>query len=84
MKELVMCSDFLPKWERQNNAEVIDCIEGCLLDDLLYKTKRGVALLLETYVNEWTSMYTIHFYKNKDSLKAYDEWEKRIPEQDEM
>ena len=54
------------KWLKQNDGEVIDILEGCLLDSLMVNTKRGVALLMETYVNSNSSNYTLYFAANKD------------------
>lgn len=57
----------------QNHGEVLDVIEGVLLDNLFIETKRGYMLLLETYENTWTSLYTIVFSTNCDDLEAI--WE---------
>ena len=46
---------------RQNKAEYIDILEGCLLDNIYLYTKRGYILLLETYANCWSSKYTLIF-----------------------
>lgn len=51
----------LDKWLKQNDAEIIDVIEGCLIDSYLISTKRGTAAIMETYVNPWTSKHTLYF-----------------------
>ena len=60
---------------KQNCGEVIDCIEGCLLDDLLVSCKRGMMALLETYQNAWQSVYTVYFSTNESEI--WDLWESR-------
>lgn len=45
----------------QNDGEIIDCIEGCLIDNYLISTKRGYIALIEAFVNSWTSDYTLYF-----------------------
>lgn len=59
----------------QNKADVLDCIEGCLLDDLLLITKRGYMALLETYATQNSSVYTMVFSKNPKEINEI--WEKR-------
>ena len=41
------------------HAEIIECVEGCLLDNGLYHTDIGIVAVYETYVNEWTSLYKL-------------------------
>lgn len=41
------------------HAEIIECVEGCLLDNGLYHTDIGTVAVYETYVNEWTSLYKL-------------------------
>ena len=62
----------------QNDGEVIDCIEGCLLDSLLVECKRGLMAIMETYVNPWVSKYTIYFSKNRDEVWTL--WDKALSE----
>ena len=63
----------IEKLEHQNKAELLDVREGCLLDNLLYETKRGFYILKETYQNEWTSVYTLIF--STESQEIEKEWE---------
>lgn len=65
--------DMVGKLEHQNKAFLLDIREGCLLDNLLYETKRGFYILKETYQNEWTSVYTLLF--STDEGEIYKEWE---------
>lgn len=69
----------LDKWAAQNNAECIDFVEGCLLDNMVYSCKRGTAFIFEEAANEWTSMYMVYFfpYKEQENNKEYDQaWER--------
>ena len=61
MKEYTISASNLDKFLYQNNAEVIDCIEGTLIDNLLCYTKRGILLLKEHYLNCWSSDYQVFF-----------------------
>lgn len=63
----------IEKLEHQNKATLEDVKEGCLLDNLLYTTKRGFYILKETYQNEWSSIYTLIFSTNADEIEQ--EWE---------
>lgn len=62
------------KIEHQNKAEMLDVKEGCLLDNLLYETKRGYLILKETYQNTQTSIYTLIF--SKDTQEIEEAWAK--------
>jgi hypothetical protein len=67
----------IDKWIHQNNAVVIDFLDGCLLDNMLLQTRRGVAFVKETIVNTWCSTYTLYFAANKDAGAAdtvYNMW----------
>lgn len=75
MKKCTFPPSILAKWLYQNGGEVVDAIEGCLLDSLLIETRRGTAALLETYVNPWQSTYTLYF--STDSAPVVDLFEER-------
>ena len=60
------------KFIEENQAEIIDIIEGCLLDNYLLSTKNGYIAMIETYVNSWTSCHTI--YKSTDSGEIDEIW----------
>ena len=68
------------KWEKQNQAEIIDGIDGVLLDSLLYSTKNGTAAFMETYETTNSSVYTLIFSRGEDST-AEDIFYKRQAEQ---
>lgn len=57
-----------------SDFDYIDCFEGCLLDSLFVATKRGYMAILETFVNCWSSCYTIHFSESENEI--YSIWEK--------
>ena len=60
-------------WAAQNSAECIDCVEGCLLDNLVMACKRGVCFLFEIPANEWCSKWRCYFipYKEQESNSDY-------------
>lgn len=60
-------------WQAQNEAEIIEYAEGCLLDNMVMACKRGTAFLFEEYQNEWTSSYHVYFvpYKEQESNGDY-------------
>jgi hypothetical protein len=61
-----MTASNLEKFLHQNRANIIDCFEGCLLDNLLCYTKHGgIMAIYERYINCWTSGYYIEFTKDK-------------------
>ena len=61
MTVLKMSVTNFEKWIHQNAAEIIDCAEGCLLDNYLLHTRRGVAAVYEHYVNPNMSDYRVYF-----------------------
>lgn len=65
----------IDKLIKQNDGEVIDCIEGCLLDDMLVECKRGLMAILETYINPNMSGYRIYFSNDRDEVWKL--WEDR-------
>lgn len=68
----------LEKWMHQNDAEMVESEEGCLLDNYLMYCKRGIAVIVEKYVNCWTSCHEVHFYRPDESLDAHDEWQELV------
>lgn len=67
----------IDKWVHQNSAIVEDFLEGCLLDNMLLQTRRGVAFVKETFINTWCSTYTLYFaaYNDLDAVDAvYNMW----------
>ena len=70
----------LAKWIKQNAGTIVDCIEGCLLDNLMVDCKRGTAYIFEEYVNANSSRYHAYWIKyGPHSPKfnfVYDMWER--------
>ena len=64
----------LDKFIHQNRGEIIDFLDGCLIDNFLIATKRGYIALLENYVNCWTSNYKLIFSTNMQEI--YSIWDK--------
>lgn len=63
----------LEKLLKQNKGEILDIIEGNLIDNILISTKRGYIALIETYMNCWSSYYTLNFSKNINEISEV--WE---------
>ena len=67
-------------WEAQNKAEAIDCIEGCLLDNVWYSCKGGEAFVFEEYLNANSSGYKCYFFRehekdSKEYLEILKSWQ---------
>ena len=67
MRRFVYKGD-ISKLIKQNEGEVIDCIEGCLLDDFLVECKRGLMAVLETFETTNSSKYTVYFSKFRSEV----------------
>ena len=77
IKEYRFESMTIDKWIHQNGAIVEDFLEGCLLDNMLLQTRRGVAFVKETALNVWSSTYTLYFaaYTDAGAVDAvYNMW----------
>lgn len=77
IKEYRFESMTIDKWMYQNSAIVEDFLDGCLLDNMLLQTRRGVAFVKETALNVWSSTYTLYFaaYKDAGAVDAvYNMW----------
>ena len=61
----------LDKWIHQNKGEYIDCIEGCLLDNLLIACKGGTAVVFEKYVNSNSSCYEVYFSRGNEAENLF-------------
>lgn len=68
---------YLQMWLHQNNAQISDCLEGVLLDNLLVLTKRGWAAIYENAINANASDYIIEFQTGTapDVFKHWDAFE---------
>lgn len=75
MKEFVLHSKNFEKWLHQNGGEIIEKIEGCLLDNYLIACNGGMAIAYETYKNCWTSVYLIKFERYQPNIKIFIEWD---------
>ena len=72
----------LEMWLHQNAAELIEIVEGCLLDNYYYQCKRGQAYIYEVPRNEWQSSHRIQFITDKEAeqgtpaaLAAWKRWQ---------
>ena len=69
---LLNCS--LEKWLHQNRAVYTgDFLDGCLLDNFVVWTNRGVAAVYEHYLNANSSCYEIAFQAG-DGAAVWEEW----------
>ena len=59
----------LDKFIKQNHAEYIECIEGCLVDNYMLSCKRGTAFIYEEYLNANSSGYTLYYISDKHARK---------------
>lgn len=75
MTKFYIGSTELKKWLHQNNGTAVDCVEGCLLDNLLVETKRGLVIIKEHFLNTWSSDYYCEFVPWKLSMELYKKWE---------
>ena len=73
MKQYILSPGNLDKFLYQNRAEVIDCIEGCLLDNLLCYTRRGIMMIREHYLNCYSSDYEVSFVPFKATKGEHDD-----------
>lgn len=59
----------LSKWEKQNNAFIMDYEDGCLLDNFVFDCKKGIAFIFENYVNPNQSCYHMYFFRTDSDGK---------------
>ena len=75
--EHVEYNKFMEAVNSLHNVECIGCIDGCLLDDLLYigDNENGVEVVLLAavkYLNDWASDYTVRIaVTENDKQKLY-------------
>ena len=75
--EHVGYNEFMEAVNSLHNVECLGCIDGCLLDDLLYigDNEKGCELVLLAsvkYLNEWSSCYTVRIaVTENDKQKLY-------------
>lgn len=59
----------LKTWIFQNHADLIESIDGCLLDNYVVQTKNGYAAIYEHPCTEWSSNYRVEFQRgNADDV----------------
>ena len=46
----------------ETDAEAIDCIDGSLIDNVIYSLSAGTLFCFENYRNEWSSDYYCLFF----------------------
>lgn len=69
----------------QNEGELVDAFDGCLLDNYLYQAKRGMFALYESYVNSNSSRYLFKFARTGDEIRElWDEFIERRGDDDVM
>ena len=74
MKTFKLTYSSFKKWAYQNDAQIIETVEGCLLDNYLLGCKNGMAIAYETYKNCWNSVYTIKFERFHPNIQIFMEW----------
>ncbi len=62
---------FLEKLIHQNKAELQEINDGCLLDNMLYDCKNGFMAVYESYMNCWSSCYTVNFSRDYSVADEY-------------
>lgn len=76
MKKLgLYCNSAIDELNSREEIELIDCIEGCLLDSLLFydcKTEKYY-MCLEHYQNSWSSCYEVYYGTEEE---IYQKWDK--------
>lgn len=54
-------------WHAQNNAECMDCVEGSLIDNVVFYCKNGIAFFFERYATANSSNYEFIFFRHKET-----------------
>lgn len=70
MKKYRFTLNNIDKFLHQNQAEIIELVEGSLIDNYLIVTKRGYMALIEKYVNCWTSEHILYFSTKEEDIEA--------------
>lgn len=63
----------LEKWIEQNGAEVIEFVDGVLLDNMMIATENGYAAIYEHAQTAWTSVYYIEF-QHGEAATVWENW----------
>lgn len=83
MSDFMLATGDEGMWMHQNEAVLIDCFEGVLVDNELYACKRGYCAAYEKALNEWSStqVYVFAPYKDESACaELLDEFECRRDE----
>ena len=73
MEKLKVSYKFWEFWTAQNKAECVDCIEGVLLDSLLYIDNQGkYTAFLDTFLTTNSSCYTMITGTQKEVFEIWD------------
>lgn len=74
MEDLGLCTVEVVE-KISNNSDCIDCVEGCLLDSLLFYNPVHMKyfMCLEHAENEWTSCYHVYAEEGVGSI-LWDMW----------
>lgn len=69
MTKFMLRANTEDKWKHQNEATLVDCFEGTLVDNELYACKRGYCVAYEKPLNERASTKVYEFapYKDEDA-----------------
>ena len=65
-KGIIKDSKTLKKWLKQNDAEIIETVEGVLLDSYLVSCKNGMAAVYEHYATPNSSNYYVEFSRGTE------------------
>ena len=69
------------EFDNDNEIEIMDCREGCLLDSYIgYNNEGKLVAVFETYVNPWQSCYTVVM---GDEADIWDRWNTFTEQYDE-
>ena len=62
---------------KEKSGEIIDCIEGVLLDSILIDSAAGYIAIMDTFVNSNMSIYTVYTAENEtDNAAIFEMWGK--------
>ena len=59
MKTYYLSQSQLDELVEKTNADCIEFVEGCLLDNALYNSEIGLIVVYEHYLNCWSSDYKV-------------------------
>lgn len=76
MKKFMLSVSALDNFVEENGLEAVECIDGVLIDSVVYATDNGYLFCYEHALNESRSAYRCVFcgYNDKNVNKAWEEW----------